>query len=492
MSIASHPAPLPGASQRSVHTKQIIYLTQADVREGTKFLRQSHTRYVLTEDIVFDPQVPHDPAQFVLGFFAAFAITGSHVELDLNGFTLQQSERHRKQQRFFALIELGNSPFETGQGPANFGQLESPSFLKIHNGTLGLSAHHGIHGNRNHQVSIEHLRIVDFEVAGLHFNNPTQLIIRQCQIGPSNRQVPVRGRFSAATFLLPVLQSIDPTKSLARADGHSITVKVAAENLQQAMDTMDPLFQNPSGFNDGTVYGIVVNQRGVAVHDFASTTHVHPADNVTIANTCMERLHAAPQEIVGLACDAKCHHAGYTSGKVQADVFGAVFDIALCEREDGTYRPNPLADAQLLVYKHLNKGTISPDVVAWAEGTQELTGKTKVYGLDSMAHVIKGNIGIFLNSVTDFNVQHCSIDSIHNLGVGNAAGIVLAACQRGVLNHLQLNNIAVASGQPTGIRGIGDSHQHLSLDTVHVTNTDGIAFSNMKTARLSRCVGCIN
>lgn len=488
LSIKSNPPTIPGATSMTLDIRQTILLNQQDVMQGTKFLDQSHTRYVLTEDIVFDPQVSHDPSTFVLGFFAALAITGSHIELDLNGYSLRQSERHRKKQRFFSLIELGNSPFETTQGPANFGTLISASYVKVHNGVLGLSSHHGIHGNRNAHVLVENLRIRDFEVAGVHFNNPTDLTIQHCQLGPSNVSIPVRGRFSAGTFILPILKSMDPSKTLSRRDGSSVTVATTISSLQQAMADMDSIFANPSGLNDGTVYGIVVNQRGVAVHDFAQTTHAHPADNVSIVNTCIENLHAAPQQIVGIECDEACDKVGYKSGKVQADLFGSMVDIELWQDAQGNYQPNPLADAQLLVYKYLDRGNISPALMDWAEHGEDLEGD-KVYGLDSMAHVIKGNIGIFLNSVTDFNVRHCAIDAVRNSGFGDANGIILASCQRGIVSDLSIQNI-VSTNNVSGVRGIGNN-EHVQLHRVQVSRTSGVAFQNLQYLQVVDCIGCL-
>ena len=84
-----------------------MHLSQSDFTNGTVFLDQSNTRYVFNEDITFDPQVDHDPSKFVLGFFAAIAITGSDIELDFNGFTLEQSEKPPKKTKIFCLGGTG-------------------------------------------------------------------------------------------------------------------------------------------------------------------------------------------------------------------------------------------------------------------------------------------------------------------------------------------------------------------------------------------------
>ena len=482
---------LPGERETqtfSIQTRRVSYLSQADFQQGTVFLDLPRTRYVLTEDVVFDPDI-QAPSSFVLGFFAAIAITASHVELDLGGHTLSQSERHRTQQRFFSLIELGSSPFEQGQGPADFGELKSASHCKVHNGMLGRSSHHSIHGNSNVEVLIENVRCFDFEVASIHLNNPQKAKIRNVQIGPSSTSVPVRGRFSAGTFILPVLKRIPRDKTLDRRDGAPITVGQAIASLETALQTpMHSMFVNDTKLNDGTVYGIVINKRGVAVHGFATSLGSDPADDVMIENVCLEELLASPKEITALKCGEACEGVGYKSGKVQADPFGSVFDIDLCKGDDRQYRPNPLADAQLLVYKHLDKGNISPELVAWAEGKKGFGFVETVQGMDSMAHVIKGNIGIFLSGLTDFNVQHSLINTVHNQGFGNSAGIVLASCQRGQLQDIQIQRIKSDSGNACGVQCIGDC-KHLAFEKVQVSGTRGVAFRNVQHATLRECVG---
>ena len=112
------------------------------------------------------PDQGYDPAAFGIGFFSAIAIPADNVTLDLNGYTLEQSEEHALLQRFYANIELGSAPFIPGQGPHDFGSTFDPAKnVAILNGTLGLSSHHGIHGNSNENVTIQGIDFEDFEVA---------------------------------------------------------------------------------------------------------------------------------------------------------------------------------------------------------------------------------------------------------------------------------------------------------------------------------------
>jgi hypothetical protein len=163
-------------------------LLQGDFKEGTKII-DSPGKYKLCEGIVFDPHNDNfsepSPAEaydpnldifdsnaYGLGFFAALAITASNVELYLNGHSIEQSAGHALLQRFFAVIELNDSPFIANAGPAQFvgegSTFQAASNVLIQGpGIIGRSAHHGIHGNNNVNVVIRDVTFEDFEVAAV-------------------------------------------------------------------------------------------------------------------------------------------------------------------------------------------------------------------------------------------------------------------------------------------------------------------------------------
>ena len=127
---------------------------------------------------------------FSLGFFAGITIETDDIEIDLNGYKLSQNEYFCIQQRFFALIEIGNTPFLSGSGPTDFGKSpQNVDNIYIHNGELGLTSHHGIHSNQATNVKISNLKIYDFEVAGIQFNGFNGIIIENVDIGPSSHNV---------------------------------------------------------------------------------------------------------------------------------------------------------------------------------------------------------------------------------------------------------------------------------------------------------------
>ena len=141
-----------------------------------------------------------------MGFFAALSVACSNVTLNLNGYTIEQSAEHALLQRFFAVIELADSPFIKGTGPAQFiseaKQLNAASNIKILGpGTIGRSSHHGIHGNENNNLLIQEITFVDFEVAAVSINNVNKVGIKRCRIKHNRHDVPVLGMFSGAKFI---------------------------------------------------------------------------------------------------------------------------------------------------------------------------------------------------------------------------------------------------------------------------------------------------
>ena len=156
-----------------------------DFQKGTLII-DTPGKYQLCEDIVFDPiqdkSLPitemylpdfnvYDERAYGMGFFAAIAVSASDVEIYLNNFSIEQSASHALMQRFFAIIELANSPFLESVGPAQFVGVDgfkSASRVLIQGpGKIGRSAHHGVHGNENQDITIKDVTFQDFEVAAV-------------------------------------------------------------------------------------------------------------------------------------------------------------------------------------------------------------------------------------------------------------------------------------------------------------------------------------
>ena len=183
-------------------------LSNKNFKKGTYRIKKPGI-YILSEDILFNPNPENDyqpdddyeypsssGSPYTLGFFAAITIEAHGVILDLNGFEIKQSLEHYVHQRFFALIELASSPFFTKQGPASFtgdkDKFENGCDILITNGKLGLSSHHGIHGNNCTNIILDNLDIYDFEVAGIAINGAKHSIINNVTIRDNLKNCPFK------------------------------------------------------------------------------------------------------------------------------------------------------------------------------------------------------------------------------------------------------------------------------------------------------------
>ena len=441
-----------------------VELRQADFANGTVRLRHS-AHYVLMEDIVFEPnpngdflptaaqtaggasaEYPTAPfGGYHLGFFAAITVEGKNIFLDLNGKILRQSKVFDLQQRFYANIELASTPFIPNQGPANFGDLiTSADTCLVANGTLGLSSHHGIHGNSMTKVIIQNLNIVEFEVAGIALNGGIHCLTRNVNICNMSRTIPVLSTYSAGRFIQPFLKQIiaaQPTAALEFAGGTK-TGEQILNNLVVEMNTVldavkanqpvpDGIFKNSSGLYDGGGYGIVINSRGVVVNGF-KTSRVGAVGNedIIIHNVQIENMETGQGEIIGISnANDPNHDPSAYGGKVQVGPVGSVFQVLVASTA-GAYVGNVVSDAKLFVAKFSpGSGTvnITDPIIDWAlSGADDLeqvlldNNYYFVSGGDSMAHVMKGIIGLFVSAGKDVKCFDMQIRNIKNASLPGA------------------------------------------------------------------------
>lgn len=477
-----------------------IRLKQSDFVHGAVRITKPG-RYVLDEDIVFSPNAdtdfqPHNSALYPdftlggayhLGFFAAVTIETQNVILDLQGHTIEQSPEHALVQRFFAIIELADQPFVPGQGPADFGKkLASAHNVVIKNGTLGRSSHHGIHGNGNSSVVLSNLKFKDFEVAAIALNGGSYVCMSALEIGPSRQDVPIMGTFSQANFIQKKVNAIvsrNPAATLGAKTGPEI---LAA--LKEALKNPgEKLFVNVPGNTDGSAYGILLNPLGVAVNGFRTAT---PPKAVLQLNNChnsisyvsIRGLHTTSNEVPAVAtAGTPSGTPSYGAGAgVLIGPIGSVLKVT-----PGAYEPTVISDAQLFVAKNgvgpRERGTtnIPPEVVAWAESGTSWTPDYWVWGGDTMHHVSKGNVGLFLNGVTDACIREVVIDGVINDGLGSrvdpgksrkhsaqnipyydgssSRGIALAGSARVTLTGVKVKNIYAKHGSSSGLDKIGSA-----------------------------------
>ena len=339
----------------------VVYLSQTDFISGTYRISE-RGEYILTEDIVIAFNEPSDEIQsdsdfspnaydiddlywyprrdqdteypglysyhskFTLGFFAGISIECDDVIINLNGYSLAMQQTFYFQQRFFSLIEFGNQPFISGQGPANWGaDAVFANNVIIKDGVLGLSSHHSLHGNQNDNVLVSNVRMTQFDVAGFGCNACTNVVVEDCIIGPQNTNIPVLGRYTHARAFLPRIRDLvdhigDQYMTFSGREPQLISD--LADRMIFQMDMMyhhfingkeyegeeweaaKKLFFNPSGWMDGgSSYGMVFNGDGAAVIGIGC--RIDGTSNISINNV---EIYGIYTQVCTLYCSQSCRN----------------------------------------------------------------------------------------------------------------------------------------------------------------------------------------
>jgi hypothetical protein len=495
-------------------------LTSADFVNGTYRIKTSGV-YTLGENIDFNPNTGNDhmPTQtqidngtypvmplgpYHLGFFAAISVEADNVVINLNGFELQQHPAHQLQQRFFSCIELGSSPFVSTQGPSNFGDaVVYPNNVLIKNGTLGSSSHHGLHGNSSTNVILSDIVFKDFELAGWALNGCSNVLLRNLHATTSEQDIKVSARYSQARFIRSFLQKIIDDNG---SPGPSINIRGVSKSgldilneLQAAMDSVYDVVVNSNGtltsdaetFQhshtglDGGIYGGVMNTFGVAVDGFIRNRDSLEGGNqcIQMENITIDTLTSTPVEIVGLSLEDTVPDYGLA---LQKGPVGDVFQILHVTNLDGSYKPNVLANAQIYISAvgvgaaQRGGSSIDSDVIAWAAGNDLTIAGTRYFvsSGDSMAHTMKGNIGLFLSGATDVQIDGLVINDMNNLGNAgeverddgvdcvnddtvyegdNSRGLALVSCKNCDIKQMTVTNIKSKNGSGIPIDFIGEN-----------------------------------
>ena len=446
-----------------------VNLKNSDFLNGTVRLTVPGV-YVLTSDVIFNPNESNDffPTEvqiesglytqpYKLGFFAAITIESKDIILDLNGYTIKQSKKHSFQQRFFSIIELASSPFFKKQGPANFNEnthYKSANNILIKNGKMDLSSHHSIHGNDVKNVILQDMYITNFEVAGIHINGGTNMIIDNIKIENNNNKILVNSTYSHSRFIRPFLNHAVETSPNLKLGPKSISQinndlrNELNKTYKQFITTgtvPDNFFKNtcpqePCEY-DGNVYGMVLNVVRVAVNDFLKerpSEDKNPGNkDIFINKLVINNISSTPVEIIALNATPNTGDNAY-GGRVQVGPVGDVLNIEKLQDNEGKYKGTLLSDAQIILAKPSYtgpKGTnnITQEVVNWAEGKEPyekisnfVKSDGKFYyvgGGDSMNHIMKGNIGLFISGGLNIKGEHITINNIqsngNNVGVSN-------------------------------------------------------------------------
>ena len=481
---------LPNANELSMTNlscdlPNIHCLTQEDFDKGPVIIREPGV-YRLESDIIFSPfqenngkpteewlnSLPEDERKaYVLGAFAAIVIRADNVCLDLNGKIFKQSEIHFFQQTFYSHVEMASSPFILGQGPADFGKdVDEANQVFITNGTFGLSSHHGIHGNLCKNCIFSNLKFENFAVAAIHLNGSHNVVVDNVVADNKNINIKINSLFSQAQFILELLESSKiPDHEYITIQGINKTMynikKSLKTDIQEVIDCIknnqpypeDKIFFNKGGKLDANLYGMVFNTKGIAIKGFKDIREDNKCgnSNIVLNNVTIKNIESKGTEIKVLSDSTTTDTGAYGSGGFVGPA-GDVFDYVKASDENGFYKSNCLSDAQLLAAKYsLNKRVNIPEPMReWAaDGTtniDDVITDNHYYVLcsrDSMNHVMKGNIGLFIqqayrvvaNNLVVKNICNTSVSK--NVDPASSYGILFSGSKDVLLKNYHISYI---------------------------------------------------
>tara|TARA_B100000963_G_scaffold354205_1_gene370256 strand:- start:1011 stop:2834 length:1824 start_codon:yes stop_codon:yes gene_type:complete len=472
-------------TQLSCELPNVHCLNQSDFDKGPVIIRESGI-YRLETDIVFSPfqenngkpteewlnSLPEDERKaYVLGAFAAIVIRADNVCLDLNGKTFKQSEIHFFQQTFYSHVEMASSPFIMGQGPADFGKdVDEANQVFITNGTFGLSSHHGIHGNLCKNCIFSNLKFENFAVAAIHLNGSHNIVVDNVIADNKNINIKINSLFSQAQFILELLESSEiPDDEYITIQGINKTMYNIKNSLKTDIEEVfdciknnqpypeDKIFFNKGGKLDANLYGLVFNTKGIAIKGFKDMREDNKCgnSNIVLNNVTIKNIESKGTEIKVLSDNTTNDTGAYGSGGFVGPA-GDVFDYVKASDENGFYKSNCLSDAQLLAAKYsLNKRVNIPlPMREWAaSGTiniEDVINDNEYYVLcnrDSMNHVMKGNIGLFIqqayrvvaNNLVVRNICNTSVSK--NVDPASSYGILFSGSKDVLLKNYHISYI---------------------------------------------------
>lgn len=438
------------SNSKSTNNNNVVFQLQENIEFNPNAMETTQSNF-LDSGVPWDEQLKsnggyYPDMEYGLGFFAAISIAASNIELDLNGYTLAQSSEHYIRQRFFSLIEMADAPFIPNVGPHDFTtHISCAHYCEIHNGKLGLSSHHGIHGNNCSHNHIHNLEIEEFEVAAIALNGSKYNLVENVNIHGNKQDIPILGIWSTGTFLYPYLKELvnktphfELKTSYNTVTAYELFYKFR-KTYQSVADKMiglgrhdEALFRNDERVTTSTVYGIVFHDTGVAVNGFPTKVSETNYDNrilhCKIHNLITKNVET-PTLTSGLQLSEKESKNIYNQAKVQSDVVGSIVQTQngdLTINEKGVYIGNIISDAQLIIAKAIHEGItfkrsvsknkIDKDMLNWVESGSSIqdTNMLYVFQGDIMHHVLKGIIGIKIDSIKHAHLEQIELQHFHN------------------------------------------------------------------------------
>lgn len=352
----------------------IIHLTQANFADGTYRIKRS-ARYILDEDINFDPTGTRPDIPKGTGWFAAITVETNNVIIDLNGHSIEATQNFINSHfaNVFADIELDNCPYAGklfGAQGSNFTgdtTFVSGNNIWIKNGTLARSSHWGIHGNNNTNVLVDRVYVRDFEVAGIEINGSTNIFYHKIRITGLEHLITVTAEKTQVVFLNQIYNQIialapPPIKVIAQEIINNFNAYVAAHP-----EIYDRVLQYP----EGDYYGITMSSGSTNPFGFPTTseacqkgsafTNGQTLNNISLHHVCIANLTNQTKDVIVVGAKVP----GGTNGNLiflgNLGIFGALNWFDLFDTQ-GNFAPNIVAIA--LTFAAVAVLTVDPVLAA--------------------------------------------------------------------------------------------------------------------------------
>jgi hypothetical protein len=406
-------------------------------------------RYILSENIMFNfyPN-PYDifdvetTGNDLFGFPAGIKITAKNVILDLSGHTIFQGVQDFCVQRFFALIQLNNSPFAIGAGPIPQSRctLESASYCIIRNGELGLTSHQAVLGNDNSNLIFEDLKISDFEVTGVTLNNVNTAYFNRVTITRSigvNRILPVSPYWSSLIFNYRLLKltflkffiTVCEQNSIVNTNNHIRSALTPFLNVIYNNRTLTCIYEqikhlackiypynkflfNESKLSPCGVHGIKITGPNPSVTQFHQTIDDDPekrkSQNIFIWDSSINKLIAQVNPTVCVTKNKKNVHIG-AGLKLTADIMNSKIVQSLLSTMS-LLRRNP----RIAPFIRTNVDDTVINFVKTGENPNGIMGFDGAF--DMMGHLNKGVMALRIGSTCHVDLSGVIITNIRNLG----------------------------------------------------------------------------
>jgi hypothetical protein len=422
-------------------------LTQSDFLKPYTISKPG--KYILSENIMlnFYPK-PYDifdvesTGNDLFGFPAGIKITADNVILDLSGNTIFQSVQDFCVQRFFAVIQLNNSPFAIGAGPIPEARcsLESANYCIIRNGEIGLSSHQAILGNDNTNIIFEDLKISDFEVTGVTLNNVKTAYFNRVTIIRSigvNRILPVSAYWSSLIFNYRLLKltflkffiTVCEQNSIVNTNNHIRNALTPFLNVIYSNRTLTCIYEqmrhlackiypynrflfNESKLSPCIVHGIKITGPKPSISQFHQTINDDPerrkSQNIFIYDSSINNLIAQVDPTICITKNKKPIHVG-AGLKLTADILNAKVVHDLLSTMSLLGRNPKIAP---FIRTHVDDTVIH--FLATGKNPNSIMGFDGA--MDMMGHVQKGVMGLRVGSTCHVDLSGVIITNIRNLG----------------------------------------------------------------------------